>query len=81
MIDANECLAAAKALLDRLPPTAETTARALAWIDLAREVRLASGRATPDGDAGKGASKPKVAIASTKRTVLAPPTRPPNRGA
>jgi len=54
MIDSNECLAAAKALLDRLPPTAETTARALAWIDLAREVRLASGRATPDGDAGKG---------------------------
>jgi hypothetical protein len=45
MIDSNECLAAAKALLDRLPPTAETTARALAWIDLAREVRLASGRA------------------------------------
>jgi len=61
MIDANECLAAAKALLDRLPPTAETTARALAWIDLAREVRLASWRATPDGDAGKGASGPKVA--------------------
>ena len=80
MIDANECLAAAKALLDRLPPTAETTARALAWIDLAREVRLASWRATPDGDAGKGKT-PKVAIASTKRTVLAPPTRPPNRGA